>query len=62
MSVRPIRKKYSHAIADAKKAQKRQESEARQEARSKLTDEQQLARLDKNGHSAKKERARLSGA
>jgi len=55
----PIRGKYSHAIADAKATEKRAQAEARQAARSKRTDAEQLAKLNRSGHKAVKERARL---
>ena len=58
-SAKPIRENYSHAIADAAKTEKREQAEARQGARSKRTDAEQLAKLDRAGHRAMKERARL---
>lgn len=54
-----IREHYSHSIADDHKKKKRQEAETRQQARKQRTNEQQLAKLDKGGRIAKKERARL---
>jgi phage shock protein A len=41
------------------KQEKRQEALARKAERAKRTPQQQLAKLDQQGHSAKKERARL---
>jgi len=60
MADRPIRKKYSHAIADKHKEQKREEAEARQQIRKQRTDKQQLQKLNAEGWTAKKERARLN--
>lgn len=54
-----IREHYSHAIADAHKKKKREEAETRQLIRKQRTNEQQLAKLDKGGRVAKKERSRL---
>jgi len=54
-----IREHYSHALADAKVTEKRAQAEARQGARSKRTDAEQLAKLNRSGHKAVKERARL---
>lgn len=54
-----IRERYSHAIADDHKKKKREEAKTRQQARKQRTNEQQLAKLDKEGWTAKKERARL---
>lgn len=59
--VRPIRKKYSHAIANEHKEQKRKEAEVRQIIRSKRTNAQQLAKLNAGGFVVKNERARLGG-
>lgn len=57
-----IRDSYSHAIADEKKRRKRKESDARLAKRAKLSNAQQLEKLDAlfgKGKGAKKERARL---
>ena len=59
METRPIRKNYSHVIADENKKRKRKHAEARQELRNNRSPEQQLAKLDAEGWGAKKERARL---
>ena len=56
---RPIRKKYSHSIANAKKNQKHKEAEARQKQRNTRSNEKQLDKLDKGGYIAKKERSKL---
>ncbi len=53
------REHYSFAIADTHKKKKRQQAETRQEARKQRTNDQQLAKLDKEGRIAKKERKRL---
>lgn len=60
MNARPIRKRYSHAIADKAKKQRRKDAEARAEARRQRGNKEQLARLDAGGWAAKKERARIS--
>jgi hypothetical protein len=54
-----IRAKYSHAIANAKKARKREEAEARQAVRDQRSTTDQIARLNSGGHLAIKERKRL---
>ena len=54
-----IREKYSHAIADAAKKQRRIEAEERQQVRKQRSNKQQLTKLDAGGFAAKKERARL---
>jgi hypothetical protein len=54
-----IRERYSHKIADDHKKKKREEAETRQQVRKQLSNEQQLAKLDKAGRIAKKERKRL---
>ena len=64
-----IREHYSHKIADAKgihrqrrdekKKRKHKEVNERLQARKQRSYEQQLAKLDKEGRIAKKERARL---
>lgn len=57
-----VRESYSHAKADQKKNQKRKESDARLAERAKLSNAQQLEKLDAmlgKGKGAKKERARL---
>ena len=56
-----IREHYSRAIADALKQKKRVEAETRQRARKKRSNDQQLAKLDKDGKIAKRERKRLRG-
>lgn len=53
------REHYSHAIADDHKKKKRKEAEVRQQSREQRTGKQQLQKLDIEGHTAKKERARL---
>ena len=58
-SAKPVRKNYSHAIADKHKEQKRNEAEIRQRVRSKRTNAQQLAKLNAGRFTAKKERVRL---
>ena len=55
-----IREHYSHAIADRHKQEKHKQADERKQIRAKRTDEQQLQRLDANGRTAKKERARLN--
>lgn len=59
MNVRPIRKRYSHKIADEAKKQRRVEANQRQQERNKRSNQQQIAKLDTGGFAAKKERARL---
>lgn len=59
MTVRPIRKRYSHARADEAKKTRRMEAEQRQQERNKRSNQQQTAKLDAGGYAAKKERARL---
>jgi len=54
-----IREQYSHAIADKHKDKKREDATVRQKAREQRSNKQQLAKLDANGYTAKKERARL---
>jgi len=54
-----IRERYGHKIADEKKKRKHKEADAQTQARSQRSNEQQLAKLDKEGRIAKKERARL---
>lgn len=54
-----IREHYSHAKADAQKAERCKEADERAAIRAKRTNKQQLARLDAGGYAAKKERARL---
>lgn len=54
-----IREHYSHTRADAHKDKKRKEAEVRQQLRKQRTAKQQLKKLDTEGHTAKKERARL---
>ncbi len=54
-----IRERYSHSIADDHKKKKREKAETRQQARKQRSSEQQLAKLDKEGRIAKKERKRL---
>ena len=56
-----VREHYSHTIANALKQKKRVEAETRQEARKKRSNNQQLAKLDKEGRVAKRERKRLRG-
>jgi len=56
---RPVRKEYSHAKADEAKKKRRAEAEARQQLRDKRSDVEQEAKLDEEGHIAKKERTRL---
>jgi len=53
------REHYSHAIADDHKRKKRKEAEVRQQSRGQRTNKQQLQKLNIEGHTAKKERARL---
>ena len=50
METRPIRKKYSHAIANANKIKKRKEAEARQKKRNLRSDTEQLAKLDEGSY------------
>ena len=59
MTTRPVRKKYSHIIADAHKTKKRKEAEKRVEIRAGRSNKQQLACLDAGGYVAKRERVRL---
>lgn len=54
-----IREHYSHKIADEKKKRKHKEADVRLQVRKQRSSEQQLAKLDKEGRIAKKERARL---
>lgn len=54
-----IRERYSHKIADEKKKRKRKEADIRLQTRKQRSNEQQLAKLDKEGRIAKKERLRL---
>ena len=58
---RPIRKRYSHTIADKAKDKRRMEAEERQQARSQHSNKQQLAKLDTGGYAAKRERGKLGG-
>lgn len=53
------REHYSYKIADEKKKRKRKEADERLQARKQRSNEQQLAKLDKGGRIAKKERMRL---
>jgi len=59
--VMAIREKYSHRIADAKKAKKRTEAEARQKTSDNISNAEQIAKLDAGGYRAIKERAKLKG-
>ena len=54
-----IREHYSHAKADAQKAERHKKANERAAVRAKRTNAQQLARLDAGGYAAKKERTRL---
>lgn len=54
-----IREHYSHAIANDKKKRRRKDAEQRQQSRQQRTAKQQLKKLDIEGYTAKKERARL---
>lgn len=54
-----IREKYSHKIADAKKARKRKEAEVRQKARDARSDKDQIIKLNGGGFRATEERAKL---
>ncbi len=54
-----IREKYSHKIANAKKARKRKEAETRQTARDARSDRDQIIKLNDGGFRATKERAIL---
>lgn len=54
------REKYSHAIADTAKEQRRKDADARLEARKQRGDKGQLAKLDAEGWNANKERARIN--
>ena len=60
MTIRAVRKKHSHAVADAKKTEKRKQAEERQKQRKLRSNAEQLAILDKGDYVAKKERTRLS--
>ena len=55
-----IREHYSHAKADAQKAERHKEADKRAVIRAERTTVQQLARLDAGGYTAKKERSRLN--
>ena len=59
MATRPIRAKYSHAIADARKIRKYQEARKRQVVRNTRNNVEQLAKLNAGNFKATKERARL---
>ncbi len=54
-----IRENYSHAKADARKAQKRKEAEGRQASRDLLSNWGQVAQLDHRNATATKERLRI---
>lgn len=54
-----IREHYNHAIADKHKDVKRKDADIRQQVRKQCSNKQQLAKLDADEHTAKKERARL---
>lgn len=56
---RPIRKRYSHAIADKAKDKRREEAKERQQTRNQRSNKQQLAKLDTGGYAAKRERGKL---
>ncbi len=59
MANKPTRERYSHAVADQHKAEKREQADERAVTRTKRTTKQQLARLDAGSYAAKRERARL---
>ncbi len=54
-----IREKYSHRIADTKKAKRRTEAEVRQKISDGISNAERIAKLDAGGYRAIKERARL---
>jgi predicted metal-dependent phosphoesterase TrpH len=58
---RPKRASYSHAIADARKATRRSEGEARNENWRSLSLKQRIAILEKRVGESKKQLARLEG-
>lgn len=59
MTTRPVRKNYSHKIADEHKKRRRKEAEIRLQARKQRGDKGQLAKLNAASRGAKKERKRI---
>lgn len=55
-----IREHYSHARADGHKQKKRTAAEVRAQARTKRGDAGQITKLNRQGHTAAKERKRLT--